>query len=155
MKLSHPATILSTWFYSGLLKPAPGTWGTLAALPFGYGLLMLDNIYIMLAAIALVTLLGLWSAHIMEQHTGIHDDKRIVIDEVTGMWIALLPASLNPLSILLAFALFRLFDILKPWPISIADKRINGSLGVMLDDILAGAIAGFCLLGISYAVKFI
>lgn len=146
LDLKHPATWLATWFGSGLINPAPGTWGTLAALPFGCALLWLDNTPILLAAIAFVTALGLWSASVMEKQTGLHDDKRIVIDEVAGQWIALIPATLNPLSILLAFALFRLFDILKPWPISVADKRIKGSLGVMLDDIIAGAIAGFLVL---------
>ena len=145
------STALATWFGSGLLKPAPGTWGTIAALPFGYGLLMLNDPLIHLAAILLVTLFGLWSANEFEKIHGIHDDKRIVIDEVAGMWIALIPATLNPITILLAFALFRLFDILKPWPISIADKQIRGALGVMLDDIIAGIIAAFILWGILYA----
>lgn len=75
----------------------------------------------------------------------------IVIDEVAGMWIALIPVfGQSLLFVLLAFALFRFFDILKPWPISWLDKNINGAAGVMADDILAGAFAAFCLIGLQY-----
>ncbi len=150
MNKFSPPIILATWFGAGFLKPAPGTWGTLAALPFGVGLLYLDNIAIHLAAIITVTLIGLWSSHIFDQQSNAHDSKEIVIDEAAGIWITLLASTLTPLTIAASFILFRLFDILKPWPISIADKRIKGSYGVMLDDILAGALAGFILLGGRY-----
>lgn len=151
LNIKHPATILSTWFYSGLLNPAPGTWGTIAALPFAYGLIVLDNIWITLAAIAAVFIIGLWGGDVMEKQTGIHDDKRIVIDEVAGMWIAIIPATLNPLTLLAAFVLFRFFDILKPWPIGWVDKKVKGSFGVMFDDIIAGIFAAIILLGARYA----
>lgn len=150
MNKFSPPIILATWFGSGFLKPAPGTWGTLAALPFGIGLLYLDNLTIHLTAIIAVTLIGLWSAKIFDEQSNAHDSKEIVIDEVAGLWITMLAATLNPITIAAAFILFRIFDILKPWPICIADKRIKGSFGVMLDDILAGAIAGFILLGGRY-----
>jgi phosphatidylglycerophosphatase A len=79
----------------------------------------------------------------------------IVIDEVAGQWLTLIPAiglfGFHPLPVLLAFVLFRLFDILKPWPVSYLDKKIEGGLGVMLDDIAAGIYAGLCLTGLYYA----
>ena len=79
----------------------------------------------------------------------------IVIDEVVGQWLTLLPAlfywNLNPLAIAVAFLLFRLFDVTKPWPISYIDKHVDGALGVMGDDILAGLVAALCIIGAYYA----
>ena len=81
-----------------------------------------------------------------------HDSKMIVIDEVAGQWIALLPAALNPALILIAFILFRFFDILKPWPISFIDKKVPGALGVMGDDIIAGLFAAICVFAVSTVI---
>lgn len=146
MNKAHPAIILASWFYSGFLKPAPGTWGSLAALPFGVLLLYNDSLPTMCAAIAIVFVVGLWSAKIFDQQSGTHDNKSIVIDEVAGQWIALIPALLTWQYILMAFVLFRAFDILKPWPISFIDKRLGGAMGVMLDDVFAGIFAGTIVL---------
>lgn len=148
MKLSHPAIFLASWLGSGFLKPAPGTWGSLAALPFGLALSYYSGITGLLLGIALIFIIGLWSAAIFEEQSGVHDDKRIVIDEVAGQWIALIPAAFNPLLILLAFISFRFFDILKPWPIGYIDKKVEGAFGVMFDDIIAGIFAGFIVLGV-------
>lgn len=149
-----PYKIAATWLGCGDLKPAPGTWGTLGALPFGAALMFAQANSLLLIAIAAITALGFWSASIWEKETGIHDDKRIVIDEVAGMWIALIPAALNPFHILVAFALFRFFDILKPFPIGWIDQKLPGAASVMLDDIYAGLAAGFILLGLRYALHF-
>lgn len=142
--------MLATWFGCGLARKAPGTWGTLGALPFGMALLWLGGAYLLLPAALIISIIGFYAAATYERETGIHDAGAIVIDEVAGMWITLCAATLTPLSVILAFALFRLFDILKPWPISWADRR-PGATGVMLDDILAGIIAALCLGGLRYA----
>ena len=135
----------------GFLKPAPGTWGTLAALPplwlwwqvvpvawFFPGLL---------AAVLLSSLIGVWAANACISATGIHDPGQVVIDEVAGVWTTLLfipPAVViaSPLTALIvAFVLFRLFDIIKPWPIS-ALERLPRGWGVMADDLAAGVCSG-------------
>lgn len=142
--------IAATWFGCGYLKPAPGTWGTIGTLPLGILLLWINSAPLLLLVIALISVIGLLSAHRWEQTTGIHDDKRIVIDETAGMLIALIPAALNPLHILIAFIAFRTFDIIKPGPIGWIDKNIHGAMGVMMDDIYAGLLAACLLLGLRY-----
>lgn len=140
--------LIATWFGSGYLKPAPGTWGSAASLPFGAAILYLGGIDALLAAILCVFALGTYAAHEFMKRHGVHDDKRIVVDETAGQWIAMIPCSfVEPWSILLAFILFRIFDILKPWPISYIDQKLHGAYAVMMDDVLAGIAAGFILLG--------
>jgi phosphatidylglycerophosphatase A len=145
-----PAIILATWFGCGLMKPAPGTWGTLGALPFGVFMLVFGGWPVLLAGVVIISAIGYWAAGEYERLSGAHDSSSIVIDEVAGMWIALLPVALNPISAVLAFLLFRIFDILKPWPVGWADKKLPGALGVMADDILAGIIAAILLYGIRH-----
>lgn len=137
--------ILATWFGAGLVPRAPGTWGTLAALPFAWGLLSIASWPGLAVAALAVYALGLWSAGAYMAHTKTHDPGQIVIDEVVGVWIALLPAPLAPLPFVLGVVLFRFFDIVKPWPISWIDRNVGGAHGVMLDDVLAGAFAGILL----------
>jgi len=141
------------WFGFGFARPAPGTWGTLGGIPVGLILLALGGKPLLFVAILALIPLGLWSARKFEEMTGVHDSSIIVIDEVVGIWITLMAASLSPLSIILAFVLFRLFDVMKPWPISWLDRNLNGAWGVMLDDIAAGKFAAVCLLGIEYALS--
>jgi phosphatidylglycerophosphatase A len=137
-----PSTLLATWFGAGLLPRAPGTWGSLAALPFGVGLYWLSGPLGLAAASLGVFLIGLWAAQSYERTAAVKDPGAIVIDEVAGQWLTLIPAGLNPWAVLLAFLLFRLFDVIKPWPISWADRHLKGSFGVMADDIIAAAYAG-------------
>jgi len=150
LDFKHPATWLATWFGCGLMRPAPGTWGTLGAMPIGLILLTLGGKISLIVGIMLITWIGLWAARQFESMTGTHDNSMIVIDEVAGVWITLLACTLTPLSILLAFFLFRLFDVLKPWPISWLDRNVRGAWGVMLDDIAAGLAAAAILWGIHY-----
>lgn len=150
MDFKSPAVWLATWFGFGFMKPAPGTWGTIGAIPFALILVALGGKLALIAGIAIVFLLGLWSAGKFGAMTQSHDNSMIVIDEVVGIWIALLASSFSPLSILGAIVLFRFFDILKPWPISWFDQKVEGSLGVMLDDVVAGKFAALCLFGIHY-----
>lgn len=140
-----------TFFYSGLLRPASGTWGSLAALPALWLLHIAGGFALVAVATFTVFLLGWWATI---QHTAgkdDHDPSEIVIDEVAGMWIALWPVSLGaqmmgaPVTALwpgwiVAFLAFRLFDIWKPGPVGWADRR-DDALGVMLDDVIAGIMA--------------
>ncbi len=150
LDFKNPAVWVATWFGCGLMRPAPGTWGTLGAMPIGLILLALGGKITLAVGIVFVFVIGLWASKQFEAMTQSHDSSMIVIDEVAGMWIALLASTLSPLSIIAAFLLFRLFDVLKPWPISWLDKNIGGALGVMLDDVAAGIAAALCLYGIHY-----
>lgn len=154
--IKKPHIWAATWFGSGFMRPAPGTWGSLAALPFGLMFLAFGSAKTLAVAVILVTIIGLWAARKFEADTGVHDSKMIVIDEVAGQWLALIPIAqysapahpLFPIYILLAFALFRLFDIFKPWPASFFDRKIKNASGVMGDDIVAGLYAALVLTGI-------
>jgi len=149
--LKNPAVLLATWFGSGLLPKAPGTWGSLAALPPAW-LLHTTTGWVGLAVGALVAfVVGIWAANGYTAKLGGDDPGPVVIDEVAGLWLTLLPAAyfapLSPdfVTYGAAFVLFRLADIFKPWPVSWADSRIKGGLGIMLDDLLAGIYAGLVL----------
>ena len=148
--LKNPAILIATWFGAGYLPKAPGTWGSLAALPFGIAL-SYAGLPVLYIGIFAVTVLGFWAAHEYDRIAEAHDSKEIVIDEVAGQWIALIPAALDPVLIAAALGLFRLFDVLKPWPVSFFDRRLKGPLSVMGDDIVAGLFAAICIYGAIYA----
>ncbi len=135
----HPATVLSTWFGAGLLPKGPGTWGSAAALPFAWVLMSSGGPVLLLIATCLCFAVGWWASSVYVRRTGADDPSEVVIDEVAGQWLVLLAAPLDPLFYLVGFTLFRIFDIWKPWPVGWADRRIDGGLGIMADDILAGA----------------
>ena len=149
LDFKNPAIWIATWFGCGLMRPAPGTWGTIGGLPLGLILLLGGELYL-IAGIMLIFTLGLWACRKFEEMTGTHDNSMIVVDEVAGIMIALLGSTLSPVSIVLAFVLFRFFDILKPWPIRALDRNVKGPLGVMIDDVAAGLAAAACLSGIHY-----
>lgn len=143
--------LVATFFYVGYLKPAPGTWGSLAALPVALVILWITgpNGLLFMSIVAFGA--GYWATVQQTRGQADHDPSEIVIDEVAGQWIALLPvafgAANNDVSYLAlwpgwiaAFVLFRLFDITKPWIIGWADRR-NDAMGVMLDDVIAGVFA--------------
>ena len=143
--------LIATFFYVGHIRPAPGTWGSLAALPAAWALYMLTGPWGLVAGIILSYLLGVWATRVETKGKDNHDPSEIVIDEVCGQWIALLPlafgAARQDVSILAlwpgwigAFVLFRLFDITKWGPVGWAD-RMHGPTGVMLDDVIAGIFA--------------
>lgn len=157
--------LIATFFYVGLLKPAPGTWGSLAALPVAYALYMLGGVPLFLIATVAVFVLGWWATAKETEGKDDKDPSEIVIDEVAGQWIALAPAligaDMNGADVLAlwpgwvtAFLAFRLFDIWKPGPVGWADRR-GGPMGVMLDDVIAGVFAGIVVVigaGISHGV---
>lgn len=143
--LRDPAALIATWFGAGLLPGAPGTWGSLAALPFGWALQLAGGPVALAAGAALVFALGTWATGRLIGGSLGSDPGLVVVDEVVGQWLVLLVVPLDPFLYAAAFLVFRLFDILKPWPVSWADRAVKGAFGVMLDDVLAG-IYGAALL---------
>ena len=134
---------LATWFYSGRL-PMAGTMGTLASLPFGWAILHAWGTIGLAIATVIVTFVGIYVSNWYEAETKTHDASEIVIDEVAGMWLTalLLPTSGEwLLPWVIAFAYFRIFDWTKPWPACFFEKGNLSGLGVMMDDIVAGAYA--------------
>jgi phosphatidylglycerophosphatase A len=141
LPLSDPAVLVVTGFGSGLLRPAPGTWGSLLALAVWWWALSEQVLLVQLAAAALVFALGTWLTDVVGRRYGVDDDSRIVVDEVAGLWVALLGAPATVAGALAGFLLFRAFDIAKPWPIRWVERRAPGALGVMADDVVAGIAA--------------
>ncbi|MDE3059555.1 MAG: phosphatidylglycerophosphatase A [Pseudomonadota bacterium] len=136
--LRHPATCIATWFGSGLSPIVSGTAGSLAALPFAYAIEAYLGHAALLAASISIFLIGWWASNQYLKATGRDDDpSEIVVDEVAGQWLLLSFLPLTWQAYLVGFVLFRAFDIVKPWPVSLADQNIKGGLGIMLDDILA------------------
>lgn len=131
---------LALGFGSGLAAKAPGTFGTLAAVPLVALLLWLGNGYLLAFVIA-GSILGVYLCGKTAEDIGEHDHQAIVWDEIVGYGITLLWAPLHWQTLVLGFVLFRLFDIVKPWPINVLDKQLHGGLGIMLDDIAAGFAA--------------
>lgn len=138
LSLSDPATVLATWFGAGLLPKAPGTWGSLAALPFAWIIAGAGGWPALAAATLLVFFVGWWAADRVATVIGLDDPGCIVIDEVAGQWLVLLATPPDLWRYLIGFALFRVFDITKPGPAGWADRHVKGGLGIMLDDVLAG-----------------
>ncbi len=140
--LRDPRHLLSLGFGSGLAPKAPGTFGTLAALPCWYLLQLLPTTSYIVAVVAAFAL-GVYLCGETAKALGVHDHGGIVWDEFVGLWIALFLLPSGWYWPLLGFALFRLFDIWKPWPISVLDRRVHGGLGIMIDDVVAGFYAFF------------
>jgi len=142
--LRHPAHFLAFGFGSGLSPKAPGTAGTLVAFPIFFLLLQLPSAW-MWALIALFLVIGPWVCGRAGRELGVHDHGGIVWDEIAAFLLVLPFAPPSLFGYLLAFGLFRLFDIWKPFPIGWLDARVHGGLGVMLDDVLAAVYAIACL----------
>ncbi|MDP2846990.1 MAG: phosphatidylglycerophosphatase A [Humidesulfovibrio sp.] len=141
------AVFIATLGPVGRLPKAPGTWGSAAALAAAPWCFIPLPMPARLAALCAVLGAGAWAAARAEKVLDRKDPGCIVVDELLGQWTAFLPFHLAgwtqtmPLELLALFALFRLFDILKPWPIRVVERRVPGGLGVMLDDLLAGVFA--------------
>lgn len=140
-----PHHFIAYGFGSGLAPYAPGTFGTLAAIPI-YILLSFFSLGWYLFFVCLFFAVGVYVCKVVSEDLGVHDHQSIVWDEIVGflLTMAWVPAGFK--TIVLGFILFRIFDILKPWPIALADKNITNPLGIMLDDILAAVYAGAILL---------
>lgn len=148
--------LCATFFYVGLLRPAPGTWGSLAAVLVAWGVTLITNALWLIPATALLFGVGWWATARETLGAQDHDPSEIVIDEVVGQWLALMPVIVGMSAaqaafldlwpgVLVAFVLFRVFDILKPGPVGWADRQ-HTPLGVMLDDVIAGLLAAVVVL---------
>jgi phosphatidylglycerophosphatase A len=144
--LTDPVHILAFGFGTGLSPVAPGTVGSLVGVLFAWFTLDL-SLPLQLAVAAALSLSGIWICGESARRIGVHDHGGIVWDEIAGMYITLLAAPPTIVGWLLAFLLFRAFDIAKPWPIRDLDHRLGGGLGIMLDD-LAAALYALILLGL-------
>lgn len=149
--LQRPTAFLAYGFGSGLAPKAPGTFGTLAAIPVFYLMQSLPMASYLLLTVVFF-FLGIWFCQKTVDWLQQDDPSAIVWDEIVGFLITMIAAPSGWLWILLGFVLFRVFDILKPWPVSLADKRLHGGFGVMLDDVIAGLYALLILQLIAYFV---
>ena len=142
--LRNPIHLLSLGFGSGLAPVAPGTFGTLAAIPI-YLLIAQLALPYYLAIVALGLAAGVYLCGYTSATLGVHDHGGIVWDEFVGFWITMTAVPVTWQWIVAGFVLFRIFDIVKPWPVKIADTRMKGGFGIMFDDVLAGLYALGCL----------
>lgn len=138
--LKNPVHGLAFGFGSGLVPKAPGTAGTVMAIPL---YLLFAQLPLFEYAILLVVtfLIGVYLCHKTAKDLDVHDHPGIVWDEFVGYWITMLAAPVGWYWIVVGFVLFRIFDVLKPWPISWLDKHVHGGFGIMIDDVLAGFMA--------------
>ena len=136
----RPHHWLAFGFGSGLIPWAPGTFGTVAAIPLYLLLAPLPLVWY-LSLLVTLFLIGVWVCDKTAAELSVQDPSAIVWDEILGYLITMIAAPAGWAWVLAGFTLFRLFDILKPWPISVLDRRVHGGLGVMLDDVVAGIIA--------------
>ncbi|HLZ65124.1 MAG TPA: phosphatidylglycerophosphatase A [Aliidongia sp.] len=139
------ASVVATWFGAGLAPKAPGTWGSVAALPFAWAIQSWGGSAGLTLAAALLFLIGWAASDRLVATTGIKDPQLIVVDEVVGQWLTLACGPLSIPAYLIGLVLFRAADITKPFPASWADRKVDGGLGVMLDDVLAAIYSGFGL----------
>ena len=147
--LRDPVHFLALGFGSGLSPRAPGTMGTLVAVPMIMFIGSFGWVALAIAAVSM-SVIGVYICDASAKKLGVHDHPGIVWDEFTGFAIAMLGApTLGWLWLVMGFALFRFFDIVKPWPIREADHSLRGGLGIMLDDMIAGLFAGVILYGLN------
>lgn len=151
VKLSNPIHFLAFGCGSGLAPKAPGTCGTIAAIPF-YLLLSHLSLPVYSIILLLASVVGVWLCGKTAKDLGVHDHPGIVWDEFCGYWLTMLAAPVGWLWIFLGFILFRLFDIWKPWPISFVDRRVPGGVGIMVDDLIAGLYSLIIIQGISFII---
>ena len=135
--LKNPIHFLSLGFGTGLAPQAPGTFGTLAAIPVVVLAASLGLTGFIIATVV-ACVVGVFFCDYTAKAMGEHDHPAIVWDEIAGFMVAMLAVPISWQTLSVAFILFRIFDILKPWPIRYLDKHVSGGVGIMLDDILAG-----------------
>lgn len=145
--LRDPVILIATGFGAGLLRPGPGTWGTLVGLPLAW---LLAQLPLAMASMLLLTLavLGIGICGAAGRRLGVSDHGGIVYDEIIGLCVTLLLFPFDWVTVLIGFLAFRLFDIFKPWPASWADRELHGGLGVMVDDLIAGLYAALLTFGV-------
>ncbi|MBM4055969.1 MAG: phosphatidylglycerophosphatase A [Planctomycetes bacterium] len=167
-KREYISRVIATWFGSGFLPKAPGTWGSLAAVPFAYFISVYAGFSTFISATVVLFIVGVWASNTIEKSAGKKDPGFIVVDEVVGQWIALFPLPflykhINHhyffcflISLLVtAFIAFRIFDIWKPYPIRHWERSIPGGLGIMIDDVIAGFYALIITTAVTIGILFI
>lgn len=138
--LKTPAQLFASGFGAGCAPFAPGTFGTIMAIPFWWLLTFLPlPLYLLLLLISIIV--GVKICGKAARELGVHDHSGIVWDEFVGFWITMIAIPPSIINLFLGFLLFRLFDIIKPWPIRLIDRKVGGGIGIMLDDIIAGLFA--------------
>lgn len=142
--LGNPVHLLAFGFGAGLSPWAPGTFGTLVGVALYLPLALLPLVQYLAVVVAL-SVAGVWLCGRAARDLGVHDHPGIVWDEIAGYLVTMLAAPSGWEWVLAGFVLFRLFDIWKPWPIRWLDRRVAGGLGIMLDDLAAGALAAACI----------
>ena len=136
----RPVQFLAFGFGSGLSPRAPGTAGTLVAIPL-YWLIADWNLFWYSAFVLLAAVLGIWICDVASRQLKVHDHPGIVWDEFVGYWITMWAVPVDWVWMLAGFVVFRVLDIAKPWPISQLDRKVKGGFGIMIDDVLAGVMA--------------
>jgi phosphatidylglycerophosphatase A len=137
--------LICSFFGAGRLPKAPGTWGSLAALPLVWLLAWAGGPWLLGGAMVVLFAVGWWASARVVAEDGEEDPSWVVIDEVVGQGLTLLLTPPGLVGYAAGFALFRLFDIKKPWPVSWADEKVKGGLGIMLDDVVAAVYAAALL----------
>lgn len=152
-KLDHIASAIATLGPFGHLPKIPGTWGSLAAVVAAPWLFLPLSLPMRAMVLLIILIVGIWASSRSERVFQCKDPGCVVVDELLGQWLTLFPfAALSPWQLAIGFALFRIMDILKPWPIRLVDCRVPGGLGVMIDDCLAAIPAA---LGLWLAIQYI
>ena len=141
------ATVISTFFGVGYARVAPGTVASLVALPLAWLISWQLGVTALCLASLTAYVLGVWSCGAYAASSGRHDPAECVIDEVAGQWFACAVAPLSLVAFAIAFVLFRFFDISKLWPVSLGE-RLPGGLGIMTDDMIAGALSAVIIAGL-------
>ena len=149
--LTDPVHLLAFGFGAGLSPKAPGTAGTLVAVPMAVALLQLPVLWRLLP-VAIVCLVGVWLCDRSSRALGVYDHPGIVWDEIAGYLLTVMIFPLDLITLGGGFVLFRAFDILKPPPIRQADQHLTGGLGIMLDDLIAALFAGICLAALRWSL---
>ncbi|MBB72084.1 MAG: phosphatidylglycerophosphatase A [Legionellales bacterium] len=146
---TNPIHFLAFGFGSGASPIMPGTCGTLVAIPL-YWCLAQTNWWLYGAITAAAFVIGIWLCGVAAKDTGVHDHPGIVWDEFVGFWLTMFLVPLTWYWIVAGFVLFRLFDIVKPWPIKWLDAKVKGGFGIMIDDVLAAVYAWLILQALVY-----
>jgi phosphatidylglycerophosphatase A len=144
------AVVLATFFGCGFVPVAPGTAGALAAVPIWWALTHVHPAW-QVVAVAVSVGAGTWAAHLAGRHFGVVDSPHIVVDEVAGLLITALFVPFSWPNALAVFALFRVLDVVKPWPASYFDRKVKNGFGVVMDDVAAGVYGRAIMLGLSLA----
>jgi len=145
----NPIHVTAFGFGAGAMPKAPGTWGTLVAIPIFAEMAGLDlTSYLVVTTLFFVV--GVWLCHVTARDLGVHDHPGIVWDEIVGYLITMIAAPAGWEWWVIGFILFRFFDIVKPWPIKWVDQHVQGGFGIMFDDVLAGLMALACLQGLAF-----